>query len=58
MPSASGSSPESSWPWLKKRNLASHDTIGCVNQKKIARSMIVEMPSANAKPFTTPAAKM
>ncbi len=58
MPRVSASSPESLWPWLKNVNRASHDTIGWVNQKKIARSISVERPSANAKPFTTPAAKM
>ena len=51
-------SPENRCPVLKKRNRASHDTIGCVNQKKTARSISVERPSAKAKPFTTPAAKM
>ena len=45
-------------PWLKNGNRASHETIGWVNQKKTTRSMSVEMPSANANPRTTPAAKM
>src|SRR4029078_2264487 len=37
---------------------ASQDTIGWVNQKNTATSISVDRPSANAKPFTTPAAKM
>src|SRR4029079_5936280 len=57
-PRFSASSPESLWPLLKKENLASHDTIGLVNQKKTSRSISVDSPRANAKPFTTPAAKM
>ena len=39
-------------------NRASQVTIGLVNRKNTTRSITVLMPSANAKPFTTPIAKM
>ena len=39
-------------------NLPSHVTIGLVKKKNTTRSISVERPSANAKPLTTPAAKM
>ena len=58
MPSVSASRPDSWCPLLKNVNRASQETIGLVNQKNTARSISVDRPSANAKPFTTPAAKM
>ena len=58
MPSVLGVEAGQRWPRLKKWNRASQDTIGLVNQKNTARSISVERPSAKAKPFTTPAAKM
>ena len=42
----------------KNLKRASQVTIGLVNRKNTTRSMTVLMPSANAKPFTTPIAKM
>ena len=49
MPRLPASRPESLCPRLKNRKRASQVTIGWVNQKKIARSMRVERPSANVR---------
>jgi hypothetical protein len=58
MPAFSAERPESLWPDEKNLKRASQETIGLVNQKNTARSMTVVMPSAKAKPLTTPIAKM
>ena len=38
--------------------MASHETIGLVNQKNTTRSMTVLMPRVNANPFTVASARM
>ena len=58
MPSVSLDRPENREPLLKNRRRASSVIIGLVNQKNTAMSISVLMPSANAKPRTTPIAKM
>jgi hypothetical protein len=57
-PSVSALSPDQRPPLLKKCTRASSDTSGLVKKKNTTMSMIVDRPSANAKPRTTPAAKM
>ena len=58
MPRCAASRPESLWPWPKNFVRASTDTSGLVNRNTTKTSMIVVRPSANAKPRTTPIAKM
>ncbi len=49
-----GESPEKRLPELKNRTLARRVITGLVNQKNTIRSITVLIPSANAKPLTTP----
>ena len=58
MPSVSGVEAGQPVPLLKNLYRASQDTSGLVKKKKTTRSIRVERPSAKAKPFTTPIAKM